>query len=166
MDATMDGTDRGSPLLAQWRRLSQLPGGARLFSLGIGRLVPYTGTVRPHVVALGPGYARVRMADRRRVRNHLDSIHAIALTNLGEFSTGIALLAGLPGDARAILIGLDVAFTKKARGTLEAECTVEAPVTAERREVPCEAIVRDATGDVVAPITTRWLVGPKVHARG
>jgi hypothetical protein len=37
---------------------------------------------------------------------------------------------------------------------------VEAPKTNERREVDVEAVIRDASGDVVAKAAARWLVGP------
>lgn len=136
--------------------MAPLPGGPWLFGRLLGWLVPYTGSIRPHVVALEPGYACVEMADRRRVRNHLASIHAVALMNLAEVTSGLALLVGLPADTRGIPIGLSISYLKKARGRLTAECRCTiAPVTADR-EQEIEAVIRDASGDAVARATARW----------
>lgn len=150
-----------SRIPALWRRLSALPGGKRLFSLLLGRMAPYTGSISPRVEELGGGYARVSMRDRRAVRNHLSSVHAIALMNLAEVSSGLALLSALPPEARAILTGLSIDFTKKARGTLTAEARIQPPSSIERQEHEFESVIRDATGDLVAKARARWLVGPR-----
>ena len=148
-------------MLRRWQRLSARPGGKLLFSLALGRMARYTGSIRPRVQELRPGYARIRMRDRPALRNHLRSVHAIALMNLAEVTTGLAMLAGMPDDARAIPTHLAIEYKKKARGTLEAECTTTPPLTNERREYLLEGIVRDEAGDEVARATARWLVGPR-----
>ena len=156
----------GSRLLALWRVLSPWPGGRWLFSTIVGRTAPYTGTIGARIVELRPGYVRAEMRDRRIVRNHLRSIHAVALVNLAEVVSGLAMLTGLPPTMRAIVVGLSIEYVKKARGTLTAESTVTLPEPSEitgnapSREVQLHATIRDQAGDDVARAVVRWLVGP------
>ena len=157
-----DLSGSGKTILKIWNRLSGLPGGRLLFSKLLARINPYTGTIDAKVLELGPGYARAQMRERRRIQNHVSSIHAIALINLAEVSSGLALMCGLPEGARGIPVELSIQYHKKARGLITATCRCEPPATSDPRkvEVPCE--IRNAEGVLVASAQARWQVGPKV----
>ena len=151
----------GGALLRAWRRTARLPLGNRLFSRIVGRMAPYTGSMGAVVVALEPGYARVTLRDRRGVRNHLASVHAVALANLGELTTGLAVTTGLAPTVRGIPVRLCVDYRKKARGTITAECRSEphgdAAEPVDHRAV---AALRDGDGDLVAEVEAVWRLGP------
>ncbi|MBR42899.1 MAG: DUF4442 domain-containing protein [Gemmatimonadetes bacterium] len=123
-------------------------------------MVPYTRSIRCTVVQFEPGYAEVLLHDRWRVRNHLRSVHAIALANLGELATGLSLIGGLSPRLRAILTGLDVRYTKKARGPLLAEARCTVPEIVSEVDHAVEATIRDSDGDTVAIVTAHWLLSP------
>jgi hypothetical protein len=89
-------TPTSTNLLGLWRRLAPLPGGPWLFSRIFGFMVPYSGSVGPRVRVFEPGHAEVEIPDRRSNRQHLGSVHAIALMNLAEMTSGLAVMAGLP----------------------------------------------------------------------
>lgn len=151
----------GAKIMRLWQRLAPWPGGRWLFSRILGLMVPYTGSIAARVRELRPGYARVELRDRRRVRNHLNSIHAIALANLGEVTCGLAMLTGVAPDTRGIAIKISTEYFKKARGLLVAETRCEVPpVQGEDMEVEVQADIRDHDGDVVAHTTARWRLGP------
>ncbi len=149
-------------ILRWWQRLSSLPAGSLLFSYFLGWYAPYSGTIGSRVVALEPGFAKVTLRDRRSVRNHLKSIHAIALMNLGELATGLAVLTTLPSDMRGIVLGLQAEYLKKSRGTLTAEANFKMPANIDDStscEVKTEIV--DEVGDLVAVVRATWLLGYK-----
>lgn len=142
-----------------WQRASRLPGGRLLFSRILGLAIPYTGSMGAEVVTLEPGYAKVQLDERRAVRNHLSSIHAIALCNLAELTGNLALVASLPDDARFIVTKLAIEFKKKARGRITAECRCTPPSSSERREYALDVTLRDAKDDIVSTVVLTTLVG-------
>ncbi len=151
----------GPQLRRHWRRLSPSPAGRWLFSKLLGRVVPYTGMLGARVEVMEPGHCLVSLRERRGVRNHLRSVHAMALANLGEMVTGLALMNSLPAQARGILTGFEMDYLKKARGKLLAECRCEVPADNSEREYALAGEIRDAAGDVVAVARARWQVGPE-----
>ena len=155
----------GAGVIALWHRCHALPFGRALFSALLGLQVPYSGALGATVLELAPGHARVRLRDRRGVRNHLGSVHAVALTNLGELASGLAMTAALPADVRGIVRGIAITFDKKARGTLVAESRVTVPAVTGETEFEVTATICDEAGDPVATVRVQWRLGLVPGAR-
>jgi acyl-coenzyme A thioesterase PaaI-like protein len=123
-------------------------------------MVPYSSTIRASVEFLEPGYARLRLRDRRRVRNHLGSVHAVALTNLGELASGLALVTSVPPDVRSIVTRLETRFHHKARGNLVAACRTAPEVIEADTERKVQATIHDTAGVLVAEVWATWRLSP------
>lgn len=147
-------------ILSGWEKASKVPLGKCFFSLMVKRAIPYTGALGSEIIHLSAGQSEVKLKDRRGVRNHLSSIHAMALANLGEFSTGLAVVTGLPKDMRAILKGFQIDYLKKARGTLIAKAHYEHKNTQEEsQDVEVVGNIYNEEQEVVARVKALWRVG-------
>ncbi len=173
----------GSMLRTAWNVCSPLPLGKWLFSVMVGLKAPYTGTIGATVLELEPGYCRVQMRDRWVVRNFVPSVHAIAMTNLGEMTSGLAILCGLPAGMRGIVKKLTTEYSAIAHGTLVAVCNAPAVEASDEKRtyevtayifqvldphhpdaVPMPGVTQDAAtpgyGKLVATFTAEWHISP------
>ena len=146
-----------SKVLNRWQQWGGSAFGRRLYSRFLGFMAPYSGSIKPLVLKLEPGSSLIELKDRRFVRNHLHSIHAIALANLGEVASGLALLATLPDNVKAIVTKLEIEYLKKARGTLHAYGSADLPsnITEPVTQIAL-AEIKDETGDIVAQLKVYW----------
>lgn len=162
MASSTDGVPLSARLLTLWARLQPLPGGRLLFSRLLGRMVPYSGTIRARVDDLAPGRAALSLRDRRGVRNHLGSIHAVALANLGELASGLALVTSLPPGVKAIVTSLETHYHRKARGRLTARCELSPEPVLEETEREVRALIHDHEGVLVAETVATWRLRPEL----
>lgn len=151
----------GNFIRESWNRLEGIPGGKAVFSRLVGLAAPYTGTIGAQVLELSKGYAKVQIKDKRALRNHLSSVHAVALVNLAELTGNVALAYSMPDAARFIVAGLSIDYLKKARGTITGVSHCPVPETAERKEFLVPVDLLNEAGEVVAKATLKTLVGPR-----
>lgn len=97
--------------------------GDRLFSFAFAQVAPYFWSVRPRFTVIEPNHAEVVIAKRRRVKNHLGTVHAIALCNGLEAAMGVLAEASIPADKRWIPKGMEVAYT--AQATTDITCIAD-----------------------------------------
>ena len=101
-------------VLTAWNTLAPLPRGERLFSFLFTRKAPYFATIRPRFTVIEPNRAELVIRKRRRVHNHLGTVHAIALCNGLEAAMGALAEATIPRGMRWIPKGMEVSYTAKA----------------------------------------------------
>lgn len=153
----------GASILDLYRRFEDKPLGRALFSWLVCRKAPYFSSIRPRIVSLTPECGEAAISHRRRVSNHLGTVHAIALCNLAEFIGGLTTEATTPRTMRWIPKGMTVEYLKKAVGTMHAvaEPGFTPYESAERYELPVEVTVRDPQGEAVFRARISMWISPK-----
>lgn len=106
-----------------YQRIAKLPAGKRLFSLLYSVKAPYFATVRPVVREVRPNYAELSIRNRKRVHNHIGTLHAIAVCNGLEAAMGLVAEATCPTDKRWLPRGLQVSYL--AKSTTDLLCIAE-----------------------------------------
>jgi acyl-coenzyme A thioesterase PaaI-like protein len=148
-----------SAALRLFQRLGGSAPGRWVYSRLICLRAPYFGSIAPRIEKLEPGLCIVRMRDRRAVRNHIGTVHAIALCNMAELAAGLATDATLPDSMRWIPKGMNVRYLRKAVGMMTATARVPAPPdSAAGAELRVIVEIRDGAGDVVFDADiTMWI---------
>ena len=138
-------------VLSLYRRITRWPAGHWLFSRAVCLKAPYFASISPRIETLEPNRCVATIRHRRKITNHLGTVHAIALCNLAELTAGLMTDASLPASMRWIPKGMSVEYVKKAVGTM---CATALPVqriveAQEGYEWPVEVTVTDPADQIV-----------------
>lgn len=152
-----------SSVLQTYRRITRWPAGHWLFSRMVCVRAPYFASISPQVRVLEPGRCEIEIRHRRKVTNHIGTVHAIALCNLAELAAGLATDASLPDSMRWIPKGMTVEYLKKAVGTMRGIATPAAPVVAADSgyNLPVDVVVNDPSGEAVFRAVVEMWLSPK-----
>ena len=157
-----------TPVLRLWRKLEARPFGKRVFSWIICHKAPYFTSIAPRMASLEPGRGEATIAQRRRVTNHIGTVHAIALCNLAEFVGGLTCDVSLPASMRWIPKGMTVEYLKKANGTQRAVATPAFPPreAGDGYDLPMDVVVTDPDGDTTFTARIAMWVSPRARRPG
>lgn len=111
----------------------------------LGRIVPFVGTAGLAIEELSESRAVVAIANRRKVQNHIGSVHAAAMTLLAETASGFVVGMNVPDDKVPVVKTIGMEFKKRAKGRLRAVATL----TDDERE----RMRRDPKGEVSVSVT-------------
>jgi acyl-coenzyme A thioesterase PaaI-like protein len=145
-------------VLGLYRSLSRLPAGRTVFSVVFARKAPYFRSISPRFRDVRPHRAELVVADRRRVRNHIGTVHVIAICNGLEAAMGALAEATVPAGKRWIPKGMRVEYAGKA--TSDIVCVAETePADWERGpDVPVRvSATRDDGSVVVSGVIDLWV---------
>jgi acyl-coenzyme A thioesterase PaaI-like protein len=135
-------------VLPLWTRLTQYPGGKILFSKIFAQMAPYFATINPRVEELRPNFAKISLKKRRKVQNHIGTVHVIAICNLLEMAMGAVAEASIPDHLRWIPKGMTLDYTAKAGTDITGTAEVD-PAAWKPGDLDVKVTAYDTAGKVV-----------------
>lgn len=157
-----------SQTLSAWNKLNSKPLGKWLFSHLVSLKAPYFFSIGGKFKELRPGYCEVHLKKRRKVHNHIGTVHAIAICNLAELVAGTITDATVPADThRWIPKAMSVEYLAKAETNLHAIAKFDPmPVFEGDFELPVTVNVYDSNDQIVfRALITMWITERKKNSK-
>jgi acyl-coenzyme A thioesterase PaaI-like protein len=142
-----EATTRPNRLARTLSRLNAVPAPLRplVRNLVLRRAVPFTGTARLDFAVMTPEKVEIAIANQRRVQNHIQGVHAAAMTLLAETATGMVVGMNVRDDCLPLAKELKVQFKRRTKGDMRAV----AQLTTQQRQL----MQTQDKGEVVVPVT-------------
>ncbi len=103
-------------------KLNVLPAGIKGFLITkiFCSKVKYAGTTGIRIEQLTESKAVVRLTNRKKVQNHIGSIHAVAAAVLAESTTGMVFGMNVPDTCIPLLKSMRIDYQRRMQGNLKA----------------------------------------------
>ncbi|MBV7314502.1 hotdog fold domain-containing protein [Shewanella sp. NIFS-20-20] len=153
---------QNNKILKLYQKCIKWPLGDLLFSKMVCRMAPYFGTVKPLITELTPNHCELLIKKRRRVHNHIGTVHVIAICNGLEMAMGAMAEASIPKHLRWIPKGMSVNYTAKAGSDIRCVASVDANAWQEG-DMPVTVTAYDNNNVVVVEGTINLWISAKPH---
>lgn len=146
----------------------KLPESVRSFALSkaMGRVVKYAGTSGLRFEKLTPNECIVVIPNRKKVQNHIGSVHAAAMGLLAETATGFMTGLTVPDNRIIVIKSMNLEYLKQASGDMTAVASfsddqVEFIKNTEKGDINVPVVITDANGVETVKATMIWAWAPK-----
>lgn len=110
-----------------------------------GSTVKYAGTTGISIRSVSHEQVVIKLANKKKVQNHIGGVHAVAAALLAESATGIVFGMNVPDDSVPLLKTMHIEYQRRMKGALTAVATI----SAEQRQ----QILDDEKGDMLIEVT-------------
>lgn len=136
-------------LVQTYNKFKRLPFGDVLFSKAMCFAVPYNKSISPVITRLEPGLVEVNVKNKRKVRNHIKTVHAIAMCNMCELAAGFVMETSIPSQFRWIPKDMQVKYLKMAKTDLTVFLRLENVDWQDSMDLPLKIEVKNEYGNIV-----------------
>lgn len=134
---------------------------SRLLTMMFRSKVKLAGTCKVEILHTDGKSVTFRQRNIKRAQNHINGIHAAAMTLLAESATGFITGINLPGDKLPLVKKMDVRFVRRAVGDMTAVAHLTDEQIAmmqqqEKGEVTVAVNVTDSSGETPIECEMVW----------
>ncbi|WP_369600846.1 DUF4442 domain-containing protein [Hahella sp. SMD15-11] len=149
-------------------QINRLPRIARVpvMSMFFHKAVKFTGTAGIEVEELTYNRCVVSLKNKKKVQNHIGSVHAVASTLIAESATGFMVGINIPETSVPVIKTMKLDFVKRAKGDMRAEATltqeqIDMMRTQEKGETSVKVVITDGEGKEPILAEMIWAWTPK-----
>lgn len=150
------------------RQIERLPSGLQptVRSFILGKIIRFAGTASCRVETLRPETCVIRLKNRRKVQNHIGSVHAAAMALLAESATGFMTGMTIPDDRILVIRSMELTYLKRASGDMTAvasfsEEQLEYVRNTPKGDITVPVVITDETGTETVKAEMIWAWTPK-----
>lgn len=148
--------------------VNKLPAAWRPWALSfiMGRVIPFAGTSGTRVEKLTANECVIVMRNKKKVQNHIGSVHAAAMALLAESATGFMTGLSVPDDRIIVIRSMELEYLKRATGDMTAVASFSDEQLAyvkntEKGDIQVPIKITDSTGTETVKATMIWAWTPK-----
>ena len=135
-------------------------------SFVMGRVIPFAGTSGTRVEKLTPNECVIVMRNKKKVQNHIGSVHAAAMGLLAESATGFMTGMTVPDDRIIVIRTMELEYQQRAPGDMKAVASfsdeqVKFIQDNPKGDISVPVVITDATGTETVKATMVWAWTPK-----
>ena len=101
------------------------------------------------LLSIDSNYVEIKIKKRKAVTNHINTVHAIAMCNMAEFSGGLMTEVSVNDNSRWIPSGMTVKYLKKAKTDLTAISDGSGIDWNQEGEILVPVIIKDTNNETV-----------------
>lgn len=155
-----------NPLRSFVNKVNQYPQwlSSRLITWMFRYKVKLAGTARLDIVETDGKSVTFKQKNRKKVQNHIGSVHAVTMALLAESSTGFVVGINLPGDKLPLIKTMKLDYVKRCSGDITAVANVtDAQIammnTEPKGEVAVKVVITDSNQiePVIAEMIWAWV---------
>lgn len=131
-----------------------------------GKMVKFTGTTGITIEELNEQRAIIFLKNKKSVRNHIGSVHAVASILIAESATGYVVGMNIPDSAVPVIKTIKADYVKRAKGDMKAIATltkaqISEMQSQEKGETNVKVTVTDGEGKEPILMEMNWAWTPK-----